>query len=105
MSPIDLLEDKKVDIEDLCRRFCVKRLRLFGSAVTDEWDDQKSDFDFLAEYAQESRSLPALEQLVGLQLALEDLLGRKVDVVNWAMAKNRFFRESAEAQARELYAA
>lgn len=105
MSPIELLLEKKNEIETICRQYEVRRLRLFGSALTNEWDSATSDFDFLVEYKPESQSLPAFDQLVGLQLSLEDLLGRNVDVVNWDTARNRFFRESAEAEARELYAA
>jgi len=50
MRTLEILEAKKTEIDELCRRFCVKRLRLFGSALTAEWDEQKSDFDFLVEY-------------------------------------------------------
>ena len=105
MSPIELLESKKLEIGEICRRFEVERLRVFGSAVTREWDDDHSDFDFLVEYRPEFRSLPPLERLVGLKLALEDLLGRKVDVVNRAFARNQLFLENAEARAQEFYAA
>ena len=105
MAPIELLESKKQEIDALCRRFEVKRLRVFGSALSGEWDDEHSDFDFLVEYGPEYRSLPPLERLVGLKLALEDLLGRKVDVVNRAFARNQFFLENAEAKAEEFYAA
>jgi uncharacterized protein len=89
----------------LCRRYGVTRLRIFGSALTGDWDEQTSDFDFLVEYGPKKRLLPVLERIVGLQIALEDLLGRKVDVVNWALARNKLFSESAEASSRDLYAA
>jgi predicted nucleotidyltransferase len=105
MTPIELLESKKQEIDALCRRFEVKRLRVFGSALTGEWDEDRSDFDFLVEYRPEYRALPPLERLVGLKLALEDLLGRDVDVVNRAFARNQFFLENAEAKAEEFYAA
>ena len=68
-------------------------------------DEAHSDFDFLAEYGPERSSLPPLEQLVGLPMALEELFGRKVDVVNLAMVRNRYFKETAEARTHELYAA
>ena len=105
MSALNLLEAHRNEIVDLCRRFCVSRLLVFGSALTDQWDDDRSDFDFLVDYSPDSRSLPPLDRLVGLQLALEDLLGHKVDVVNRAAARNQHFLQSAEEHSRELYAA
>ncbi len=105
MGPRELLEDRRKEIEMLCRQFFVLRLRLFGSATQGTWNLESSDFDFLVEYGQESRSLPPLERLVGLQAALEELLGRKVDVVDWNVARNPYFRESAEETAEIFYAA
>ena len=105
MTATELLDAKKGEIDVICRRFYVKRLHIFGSALTREWDEQKSDFDFLVEYSPESRHLPAFDRLVGLKLALEDLLGHNVDVVNLALTRNILFREAAEAQSQEFYAA
>ena len=105
MRALDLLEDNKAEIADLCRLFGVRRLRLFGSALTDQWDETRSDLDFLVEYGPESRKLPPLDRLVGLQLALEDLLGLRVDVVNMDVARNPYFKKHAELLTQELYAA
>lgn len=104
MDAKTLLEMHRGEIEALCRRYHVSRLRLFGSATTGSWDPASSDLDFLVEYKPESRELAPLERLVGLQLALESLLGRQVDVVDWDAARNPFFRESAAA-AEQIYAA
>ena len=105
MSALELLEEKKGEIVSLCERFGVRRLRVFGSALTDEWDEARSDIDFLVEYNPESRKLHPLDRLVGLQLALEDLLARRVDVVNMDVARNQHFRKYAERLTQELYAA
>jgi predicted nucleotidyltransferase len=48
---LELLGDKKNEIAALCQHFAVRRLRVFGSALTDRWDEAKSDFDFFVEYA------------------------------------------------------
>lgn len=105
MTPIDILERHRDEIDRLCERFKVSRLRLFGSALTEAWNESTSDLDFLVEYSHEAESLPPLERLVGLQLALEDLLGRPVDIVNWQIARNPYFRQNAERNTREIYAA
>ncbi|MEQ1936266.1 MAG: nucleotidyltransferase domain-containing protein [Fimbriimonadaceae bacterium] len=104
MEPREILEQNREAIEDLCRRFHVVRLRIFGSAANGSWESD-SDFDFLVEYGQGSRTLPPLDRLVGLEAELEELLGRRVDAVDWNAASNPYFRESAEETAELFYAA
>lgn len=43
MTP--LVERNRAAIEELCRRYHVKRLELFGSAATDAFDQAASDLD------------------------------------------------------------
>jgi predicted nucleotidyltransferase len=65
----------------LCRRDDVERLEVFGSAARgDDFDPARSDADFLVTFKPDSR-LPPLEQFFGFAEALEDLLGRPVDLV------------------------
>ena len=105
MTPREFLESHRESIEALCRRYHVSRLRIFGSATHGAWNPESSDFDFLVEYAPESGSLPPLDRLVGFQMELESLLGRKVDAVDWNAARNPFFRQNAESSAEMFYAA
>ena len=98
------LSSKQSEIEELCRKYAVKRLRLFGSALREDWDPESSDFDFLAEFGPPV-GMNAFDQLTGLLLDLEALLGRRVDVVDWNAARNPFFKRHAERSAKELYAA
>jgi len=105
MGAMDKLKQNSAPIAELCQRYGVKRLRVFRSAVTDEWSEKRSDYDFLVEYGPLYQSRSPLDRLVGLQLALEDLLGRKVDVVNEHTIRNITFKQSAELHSRELYAA
>ena len=104
MSAEQLLEASRAGIESLCRKYSVERLRVFGSAVRDDWDPRTSDFDFLAEFGV-ANGMNAFDQFMGFVLDMESLLGRKVDVVDWNVAKNPFFRRHAERSARDLYAA
>jgi predicted nucleotidyltransferase len=105
MDARELLEKHREEIEALCRRYDVASLRLFGSGAKGMWSAASSDLDFLVEYGPESRHLSPLERLVGLQMDLETLLGRKVDVVDWQAARNPYYRESALASAEQVYAA
>jgi predicted nucleotidyltransferase len=44
------IDAKREEIQDLCRRYQVRRLELFGSAVSDRFDPETSDRDFLVEF-------------------------------------------------------
>lgn len=45
-----IIESNRVDLERLCRRFHVRRLDLFGSAATGNFEPGSSDLDFLVEF-------------------------------------------------------
>lgn len=98
------MNSNKEAIEALCRKYAVTRLRLFGSALREEWDSATSDFDFLAEF-DPPVGMNAFDRYMGFVHDMEALLERKVDVVDWNAAKNPFFKRHAERSARELYAA
>lgn len=88
-------------LADLCRRYGVSWLELFGSAARGEdFDPGRSDFDFLVEFEQRS-DLPPLEQFFGLAEALERLLGRPVNLVQPSAIRNPYLRASIN-RAREV---
>jgi predicted nucleotidyltransferase len=43
---LPLIEQHRAEIEQLCRRYEVRRLELFGSAARGEFDPRHSDLDF-----------------------------------------------------------
>jgi uncharacterized protein len=74
-------------IEALCRKHCVKRLELFGSAATEEFDGSSSDVDFLVEFL-DYDSPEIADQWFGLQEDLERELQRPVDLTSLRTAKD-----------------
>ena len=76
MAMQQLLKGKHEGILHIAAKHGARNVRIFGSAVRGEAGDG-SDVDFLVEM-EPGRSLTDLE---GLRLDLEDLLGRKVDVI------------------------
>jgi predicted nucleotidyltransferase len=46
-----LIEESKPALVELCQRFSVRRLYLFGSGTTARFDPNSSDLDFLVELA------------------------------------------------------
>ncbi len=73
---IEELRGKRNEIFRLAARHGATNLRVFGSVARGE-DDERSDVDFLVEMGI-GRSLL---DLGGLLVDLEELLGRRVDVV------------------------
>ena len=47
---IPLIANHSDELAEICRRHHVKRLEVFGSAASDNFDPEKSDIDFLVDY-------------------------------------------------------
>ncbi|REJ08083.1 hypothetical protein DY023_02115 [Microbacterium bovistercoris] len=96
----------EVDADELARiarSHGVRRLRVFGSAVTGDFDPERSDVDLLVDLAPDSDD--AFDAYFGLKEDLECFFGRTVDLVMSDAVRNPYFRERALASAKELYAA
>ena len=68
-------ETRRSQLPELCRRFHVRRLEVFGSAVGGDCDPDRNDVGLLLEFEPGS-PLPALHQYFGSKEALEALLER-----------------------------
>ena len=99
MKLIELNLDK---IYELCRKYKVKTLSVFGSILTDRFTDE-SDVDFSATFYPEEDPLISGENFMDLYIALEDLMGRKIDLVDESIIKNPYFKEELEETKRLIY--
>ena len=91
----------KAEIAELCRRYGVCELSLFGSAARGELQPD-SDIDLLVEFA--SGTSVGLLHLSRLRREFVDLLGRQVDLVPKSGLKPAI-RERVLGEAEVLYAA
>src|SRR3990172_8485884 len=98
-----VLDPHLAEIPDLCRRYGVARLELFGSAAGDAFDPQRSDLDFLVEFDADS-SRP-FDRFFGLKESLEAMYGRPVDLVAAGSLQNPCFIEAVNKTRRVVYAA
>jgi uncharacterized protein len=101
---LDLIENHRTEVEDLCRRHHVAKLEVFGSAVTGEFKPETSDLDFLVEFQTLAPGTSA-DAYFGLFHGLEDLFRRKIDLVCVEAIRNRFFQRAVDKQRTLLYAA
>ncbi len=98
----EILERNLPALTELCRRFGVRRLDLFGSAATGHFDPARSDLDFLVEF----ETPPAggfRGPYFGLLESLETLFGRKVDLLTIPGLKNPYLRRQILSERRMLF--
>jgi predicted nucleotidyltransferase len=79
MVSVGPVEVDEISLANLCRRYQVRELALFGSAARGE-TRADSDIDLLVEFLPEAHI--GLMDHAGLMLDLAKLLGRKVDLVS-----------------------
>ena len=108
MPIASVVAERAEEIRELCRRHGVKRLDLFGSATTGEFDEATSDVDFLVTFHKGVRKPWAghyqdLRQSLE-EASLEEALGRSVDLVADKEFRNPYFRQAVEKSRTPLYA-
>lgn len=99
-----MIEDLREEIRDLCDKYRVKRLEIFGSAAREDFDPERSDLDFLVEFLPLEEGKRA-DAYFGLLEALQRLLGRDVDLVMPSAIRNPYFLEAINRNRTTLYAA
>ncbi|ROT07334.1 nucleotidyltransferase family protein [Lepagella muris] len=90
-------------ILELCRRYKVKTLYVFGSILTSRFN-RNSDVDLLVRFRKEE--IPLLEyadNFFDFQTALESLFNRKVDLVCEDAIKNSYFRQEVDSKKQLIY--
>ena len=98
------IEAKREQIAELCRTHHVRRLSIFGSAVRDDFDPERSDVDVRVEFFHEGERGYA-DNFLDFKDKIQVLLGRKVDVVSGSVIRNPYFQKEIEQSQVTLYAA
>jgi predicted nucleotidyltransferase len=98
------VQDQLRKVGAVCRRYPVKRLAVFGSALRDDFDPERSDVDLLVEFRPMAPEEHA-DAYFGLLADLEALFGRRVDLVESAALRNPYRRREIEATQVVLHVA
>ncbi len=95
------LEDKmpRDKLIEFCKKNYIKKLSLFGSALSGQFGPD-SDIDLLVEF--EEGHTPGLFGIVGMEIELTEVLGRKVDL-RTPDDLSRYFRDEVVKNARPQY--
>lgn len=97
------LEQKRSHLIDLCQRYGVATLEIFGSGATADWRPATSDLDFLVAFHADP-DLGLADRYLGLAEDLEQLFGRPVDLIRDQAIQNPFFRQAVDDTRRLIYA-
>ncbi|WP_073111161.1 nucleotidyltransferase family protein [Hymenobacter daecheongensis] len=100
MQPLSLYSEA---LKHLCQQHRVRRLMVFGSVLTDGFRPD-SDVDLVAEF----EPMPLedyADNYFRFKFALEEVLGRSVDLLEAQAVRNPYFRQQLEATQQLVYAA
>ena len=92
LAPV--IEEKKDEIAEVCRKHRIQALWVFGSATNDRFDPATSDVDVLVDLGEYSSDYAS--RFFGTMHELEEILDRPVDLLTVNSLSNPYFREEVE---------
>jgi uncharacterized protein len=99
-----VLEGHRPELVELCRKYRVRRLDVFGSAARGDFNEHSSDVDRLVEFDDMPHADRA-DAYLGFLMAVEALLRRRVDLVELGAVRNPYLRRGIEESRELVYAA
>ena len=102
----EIISSKKAEIEEICRRYNVQKLEVFGSAARGvDFNPETSDADFLVQFKR-FKNRSGFHSM-RFTKDMEQVLGRKVDVISNKVAdiRNPYLRESIDGEQELVYEA
>jgi len=103
-ASLPVLDGKAEKLIELCRKFHVKRLEIFGSATTGAFRAESSDLDFVVDFGDQPLG-PWGRLFLDFAESLEALFGRHVDLITPQSIQNPYFRKAVDASRRLIYEA
>lgn len=96
------LTPMRTEIESICKTLAIERLELIGSAARDDFCLASSDIDVLIKF---EGTHDLFHRYFECKRRLEELFGRKVDVVQAGAVKNPYVRQTIERDRVLVYGA
>lgn len=95
------LDRYKIDIANLCNQNKVKTLYVFGSVLTDKFNDM-SDIDLVVDIESDD-PIEYADNYFNLKFALQDLLKRQIDLLESKAIKNPYILQSIDNSKSLIY--
>jgi predicted nucleotidyltransferase len=89
-------------LKSLCQKNKVKSLYVFGSVLTDKFNDN-SDIDLVVDI-DSIGPIDYADNYFNLKFALQDLFNRQIDLLENKAIKNPFIRQSIDKSKHLVYA-
>lgn len=100
---MSIIELNIAKILDLCKKHKVKSLSVFGSILTDRFNDN-SDIDMLVDFEPVNHDeFDYVGNYFGLRDALENLLRRKIDLIEEKGLRNKYFIANVNRTKQLIY--
>jgi predicted nucleotidyltransferase len=97
-----IIQQYQHQIRRICEQFGVQTLEVFGSATGARFDPDLSDLDFIVRFVHE-RPEGYADRFLGLAEALEQLFGKRVDLLTERCIRNPYFRKTVDASRTTIY--
>ena len=101
MVVMKLIQRHITQIIALCEKHKVTSLYLFGSVLTDKFNND-SDIDFVVIFDKAGVD-DYFENYFDFKYALQDLFGREVDLVEEQTIRNKYLRQNVDASKQLIY--
>lgn len=101
MALSTIIEQNKTKISELCELHGVRKLYAFGSVLSNNFNEN-SDIDLLVDFKSSPKTDPFLN-FFDFIYSLEELFGRKVDLVDETALTNKCFKDNIFASRKLIY--
>ncbi|WP_373875308.1 MULTISPECIES: nucleotidyltransferase family protein [Bacteroides] len=96
-----LIENNIQKIIDLCKKHKVHKLFVFGSILTNRFND-KSDVDLVVDFNKKEVE-DYFDNYFDFKYSLEELLGREIDLLEEQTIKNPYLKKNVDATKTLIY--
>ena len=97
------IEKYAEQLRELCEQYEVNRLDMFGSAVRADFNDERSDLDFLVTF-NEPPKMRYSDRYFGLLARLGEVFNREIDLVEENAITNPYFRKVVNRERKLVFA-
>ena len=102
IGKIELIENKREQLAKLCKKYDVCELDVFGSIISNDFNEETSDIDFAVTF--DTKSIKnRFDTFFNLRRDLETLFGRPIDLIEPSGLRNPYFISTFNNTKRVVY--